>query len=275
MSGLIVNDNLSSMRAQENMANNQKALEKSIQRLSSGYRVNSPADDPAGYAISQRMGGQINSYSAATHNTEDGNNLLNTASGALKTENDILLKMRQLAVEASNGTYSGKDLKVLHQEYENLKKEITRISEVTDFNGMKLLNGTHKKFLFQVGIGTEHADRLGVSIGDTSAKALELQGSSLLNRKEAQNSVKKLDSALDKLSSIQGNVGAIQNRMDWTLKNIETAKTNVSASRAGIRDINFAEATAAYTKQQILARSSSAMLSQANSAPKNVLNLLG
>jgi len=275
MSGLIVNDNLSSMRAQENMANNQKALEKSIQRLSSGYRVNSPADDPAGYAISQRMGGQINSYSAATHNIEDGNNLLNTASGALKTENDILLKMRQLAVEASNGTYSEKDLKVLHQEYENLKKEITRISEVTDFNGMKLLNGTHKKFLFQVGIGTEHADRLGVSIGDTSAKALGLQGSSLLNRKEAQNSVKKLDSALDKLSSIQGNVGAIQNRMDWTLKNIETAKTNVSASRAGIRDINFAEATAAYTKQQILARSSSAMLSQANSAPKNVLNLLG
>jgi flagellin len=168
-------------------------VNKHINRLSSGYRVSTPADDPAGYAISQRMGGQVLSYNAAVRNTNDGANLLQTASGALQTDNAILLKMRQLAIEASNGTYSGKDLTVLNQEYLNLKKELSRVSKVTDFNGMKLLDGSHKDFKFQVGIGTNPENRLKVKIGKMDAKTLNLEGTSLMSRSHSLHSVKALD----------------------------------------------------------------------------------
>jgi len=274
MSGMYVNDNIPSMNAQGNLLRTQESLNKHINRLSSGYRVSTPADDPAGYAISQRMGGQVLSYTAAVRNTNDGANLLNTASGALQTDNAILLKMRQLAIEASNGTYSGKDLTVLNQEYLNLKKELSRVSKVTDFNGMKLLDGSHKDFKFQVGIGTNPENRLKVKIGKMDAKTLNLEGTSLMSRSHSLHSVKALDKALDKINDVQGNIGAIQNRMEWTLRNLNSANTNVSASRAGIRDADFAKETAAFTKQQILAKTGEAVLAQANALPKAALNLL-
>ena len=274
MSGMIINDNIPALDAQLNLNNTENSIAKHINRLSSGYRVNSPADDPAGYAISQRMGGQINSYTAATNNAKDGNNLLQTASGALQTENDILLKMRELSVQAANGTYSPKDLKVINQEYEHLKKELTRISEVTDFNGMKLLNGSHEKFIFHIGIGTEHADRLVVKLGKTDSHSLGVASSRLTSRKSAENAVNNIDKAVDKLNEIQGNVGAIQDRMQWTLRNLTTAQTNVAASRAGIRDADFSKETSAYVKQRILAQSGEAVLAQANALPKGALNLL-
>ena len=275
MSGMYVNDNVPSLNAQENLSETQSRIAKHINRLSSGYRVNSPADDPAGYSISQRMGAQVKSYDAAVHNAQDGMNLLQTASGALQTENSIILKMRQLAVQAANSTYSPKDLKVINQEYEHLKKELTRIATVTDFNGMKLLNGSHKKFVFQVGIGTSFADRLGVSIGKTDAEALGVHSTRLTSRSGAKSALTHIDHALDKLGMIQGNVGAIQDRMEWTIRNLNTATTNVQASRAGIRDTDFSKESAAYVKQQILAQSGAAVLARANVAPKNVLNLLG
>ena len=274
MNGIYVNDNIPSMNAQDNLLRTQESLNNPINRLSSGYRVSTPADDPAGYAISQRMGGQIMSYNAAVRNTNDGANLLNTASGALQTDNAILLKMRQLAIEASNGTYSGKDLGVLNQEYLNLKKELTRVSKVTDFNGMKLLDGSHKHFSFQVGIGTNTENRLRVEIGKIDAKTLNLEKTSLMSRTHSLHSVKALDNALDKINNVQGNIGAIQNRMEWTLRNLNSANTNVSASRAGIRDADFAKETAAFTKQQILAKTGEAVLAQANALPKAALNLL-
>ncbi len=274
MSGMYVNDNISSMRAQDNLLRTQESLNKHINRLSSGYRVSTPADDPAGYAISQRMGGQVLSYNAAVRNTNDGANLLQTASGALQTDNAILLKMRQLAIEASNGTYSGKDLTVLNQEYDNLKKELSRVSKVTDFNGMKLLDGSHKDFKFQVGIGTNPENRLKVEIGRMDSKTLNLEGTNLMSRTHSLHSVKALDKALDKINNVQGNIGAIQNRMEWTLRNLNSANTNVSASRAGIRDADFAKETAAFTKQQILAKTGEAVLAQANALPKAALNLL-
>ena len=274
MNGNYVNDNISSLQAQGNLFRTQESLNKHINRLSSGYRVSTPADDPAGYAISQRMGGQVLSYNAAVRNTNDGANLLQTASGALQTDNAILLKMRQLAIEASNGTYSGKDLTVLNQEYDNLKKELSRVSKVTDFNGMKLLDGSHKNFKFQVGIGTNPENRLKVEIGKMDAKTLNLEGTSLMSRAHSLHSVKALDKALDKINNVQGNIGAIQNRMEWTLRNLNSANTNVSASRAGIRDADFAKETAAFTKQQILAKTGEAVLAQANALPKAALNLL-
>jgi flagellin len=274
MNGIYVNDNIPSMNAQDNLLRTQESLNKHINRLSSGYRVSTPADDPAGYAISQRMGGQVLSYNAAVRNTNDGANLLETASGALQTDNAILLKMRQLAIEASNGTYSGKDLGVLNQEYDNLKKELTRVSKVTDFNGMKLLDGSHKDFRFQVGIGTNPENRLKVEIGKIDSKTLNLEGTSLMSRAHSLISVKALDYALDKINNVQGNIGAIQNRMEWTLKNLNSANTNVSASRAGIRDADFAKETAAFTKEQILSKTGEAVLAQANTLAKAALNLL-
>lgn len=275
MSGLLINDNIAALNAQQNLSRTQQSVNKHVERLSSGLRINTPADDPAGYSIAQRMGGQIKSYGAAINNADAGNNLLETAGGALQTENAIVLKMRQLAVQAANDTYSAKDRKVLNQEYEHLKNELTRISEVTDFNGMKLLNGSHDKFVFQIGTGTHLADRLSVKLGKTDAKTLGVHGTSVLSKHASENALEHIDRALDRLNVVQGNVGAIQDRMQWTIRNLNTAETNVQASRAGIRDADFSKETSAYVKQQILAQSGAAVLARANQEPKNALNLLG
>ncbi len=274
MSGMIINDNIASMNAQYNLNRTQEALAKHINRLSSGYRVNSPADDPAGYAISQRMGGQVLSYNAAIRNANDGTHLLQTASGALMTDNTLLLKMRQLAIQAANGTYSDKDLKVLNQEYQHLNSEISRIARVTDFNGMKILDGSHSEFKFHVGIYTSIDDRLSVKMGKLDASSLGIASTKILDRSDAKNAIDRLDSALEKITQVQGSIGAIQNRMEWTIKNLNNATTNVQASRAGIRDVNFASETAAFTKRQILSQSGAAVLAQANLIPQAAIKLL-
>ena len=183
--------------------------------------------------------------------------------------------MRELAVQSANGTYSAKDRKVLNQEYEHLKNELTRISEVTDFNGMKILNGSHSHFSFHVGVGTSLADRLTVSLGKTDAKTLGVHDTSLASSHRAKASISSVDQALDTLNMVQGNVGAVQDRMSWTLRNLNTAKTNTEASRAGIRDADFSKESSEYLKQQILAQSGAAVLSRANMAPKTALSLLG
>lgn len=274
MSGMIINDNIASMNAQYNLNRTQEALAKHINRLSSGYRVNSPADDPAGYAISQRMGGQVLSYNAAIRNANDGTHLLQTASGALMTDNTLLLKMRQLAIQAANGTYSDKDLKVLNQEYQHLNSEISRIARVTDFNGMKILDGSHTDFKFHVGIYTSIDDRLSVKMGKLDSSALGVGSTKILDRSGAKDAIDRLDSALEKITQVQGSIGAIQNRMEWTIKNLNNATTNVQASRAGIRDVNFASETAAFTKRQILSQSGAAVLAQANLIPQAAIKLL-
>ncbi len=274
MSGMIINDNIASMNAQYNLNRTQEALAKHINRLSSGYRVNSPADDPAGYAISQRMGGQVLSYNAAIRNANDGTHLLQTASGALMTDNTLLLKMRQLAIQAANGTYSDKDLKVLNQEYQHLNSEISRIARVTDFNGMKILDGSHSEFKFHVGIYTSIDDRLSVKMGKLDASSLGIGSTKILDRSDAKDAIDRLDSALEKITQVQGSIGAIQNRMEWTIKNLNNATTNVQASRAGIRDVNFASETAAFTKRQILSQSGAAVLAQANLIPQAAIKLL-
>ena len=274
MSGLIINDNIASMRAQFNLNKTQDALAKHINRLSSGYRVSTPADDPAGYAISQRMGAQVMSYSAAIRNANDGASLLQTASGAMLTDNTILLKMRQLAIEAANGTYSPKDLKVLDQEYQHLNSEITRIAKVTDFNGMRLFDGSHPDFKFHVGIYTNVEDRLHVHIGKLDSESLGISSTGILNRDKAKNAINQLDKALDRINAVQGSIGAIQNRMEWTVRNLNNATVNVQASRAGIRDVNFASETAAFTKRQILSQSGAAVLAQSNLIPQAAIKLL-
>lgn len=274
MSGLIINDNIASMRAQFNLNKTQDALAKHINRLSSGYRVSTPADDPAGYAISQRMGAQVMSYSAAIRNANDGASLLQTASGAMLTDNTILLKMRQLAIEAANGTYSPKDLKVLDQEYQHLNSEITRIAKVTDFNGMKLFDGSHPDFKFHVGIYTNVEDRLHVHIGKLDSESLGIASTGILNRDKAKNAINQLDKALDQINGLQGSIGAVQNRMEWTVRNLNNATVNVQASRAGIRDVNFASETAAFTKRQILSQSGAAVLAQSNLIPQAAIKLL-
>ncbi|MCL4462113.1 MAG: flagellin [Nitrospirae bacterium] len=274
MSGLIINDNIASMNAQYNLNRTQEALNKHIGRLSSGYRVNSPADDPAGYAISQRMGAQMMSYNAAIRNANDGAHLLQTANGALQTDNTILLKMRQLAIQAANSTYSEKDLKVLNQEYQHLNSEVTRIAKVTDFNGMRLMDGSHGAFKFHVGIYTTINDRLTVNIGKMDSGTLGIRSTNILNRQNAKNAVDNLDKALDRINAVQGGIGAIQNRMEWTIRNLTNATTNVQASRAGIKDVNFASETAAFTKRQILSQSGAAVLAQANLVPQAAIKLL-
>ncbi len=274
MSGLIINDNIASLNAQFHLNQTQNALAKHVNRLSSGYRVNSPADDPAGYSISQRMGGQVRSYAAAIRNANDGSSLLQTANGALLTDNTIILKMRQLAIQAANSTYSPKDLKVLNQEYQHLKSEITRIAKTTDFNGMKLFDGSHPEYKFHVGIYTTMSDRLHVHIGKMDAGEMGINGTDILSRPNSLNAVNRLDVALDRINALQGDIGAVQNRMEWTIRNLNNATTNVQAARAQIRDVDFAGETAKFTKRQILSQSGAAVLAQSNLLPQAAIKLL-
>ena len=251
MSGLVINTNTASLGAQYNLNETQNRMNRSISRLSSGYRVNTPADDPAGYAIGQVMTSYVKSVQQAIRNANDGAGLIQTVNGALLTDNDILVKMRQLAIQAANSTYSPEDLSVLQNEYQHLMSEINRIALVTNFNGRKVLDGSMSNgMVFQIDAGTDDTNRLVVNIPSISTDVLgiyqnstlvmSLGATSILSEPMAISAISAIDGALAELNTIQGTLGAFQDRMTWTIRNLNTALVNVQASKSQIKDVNFA-----------------------------------
>ncbi len=277
---LTVNTNIASLIAQKNLNNTNNTLTKSIERLSTGLRINRAADDAAGLALSTTLKAQIRSINQASRNANDAVSLLQTAESGLGEMSNITVRMRELAEQAANEVLGDTERGYLNDEYLALKSEINRISDVTEFAGKKLLDGTisGSGVNFQVGFQNTANDRLSVSIQDTDAAALGLNttgADSISTAALAQSALSVIDaSAIAVLSDRRGDIGAVQNRLEYTISNLAAASENFSAANSRIEDADFAAETAIYVKNQILVQAGTAVLAQANILPQSALTLL-
>jgi flagellin len=274
---LDINTNIASIDAQRNLANTQLSLNQSMQRLSSGLRINSAADDAAGMAISENMQANIGSMNQAVRNANDGISMTETAEGALNETSSILINMRQLATQASNGTMSSSDLANIGVEFSALQSEITRISAVTSFNGMNLLDGTLSGAgkTLQIGAGDTGNDQLSVTIGKADATTLGVgSGVSVSSQSSAISSLAAIDAAINSVSTMQGNLGTVQNRLQDAISNLQVAVENTTAANSRIVDVDVASETANLSRTQVLEQAGVSVLSQANQLPQLALKLL-
>jgi len=270
-----VRTNVSSLVAQGNLSKTAEGLSKSISRLSSGLRVQSAADDAAGLAISEDFKASIRSLTQAKRNANDGVSLIQTADGSLKEVSGLLTRMRELAVQSRNGTNNSTQRGYLMDEFDQLRSEIDRIVNTTEFNGVSLLDGDQASGLsFQVGMGTSSDDRLTISIATSNSSALGLDASTISTTGGADGAIDALDDAIEDISSRRATLGAMQNRLTTTMSNLETYATNLAAANSRIVDVDVAEETANLTKGQILMQAGTAMLAQANQGPSVALSLL-
>jgi flagellin len=266
----MINTNVASLTAQRNLNTSSAAQSTALQRLSSGLRINSAKDDAAGLAISERMTSQIRGLNQAARNASDAISLAQTAEGALGSISNNLQRLRELAVQAANGTNSADDKAALQAEAAMLIEEVTRISDQTKFNDVALLDGAFDAD-FQVGAGT--TDTINVTITDEmNAEGLGIDEVDIAD--DATGAMTAVDSALSTVNSARASLGAVQNRFESVISSLQTASESMTASRSRIMDADFAAETAALTRGQILQQAGLAILSQANSAPQNVLALL-
>jgi len=267
---LTINTNVASLNAQRNLNTTQLMMSKSMERLSSGLRINRAGDDAAGLAISQNMQANIRSMNQAVRNANDGISLVQTAEGALNETSNILLRMRELGTQAANGVLSTTQRANIQVEFGNLQEEIDRISAVTDFNGTNLLAGDLSTgTALQVGTGTTGNDTISVTVGkaDTATLGVGTTTSAVSTQAAAQASLTAIDSAISLVSTARGNLGAVQNRLQSTINNLQVAVENTSAANSRIVDVDVAAESANMTKSQILAQAGVSVLSQANQAP--------
>jgi len=291
---LYVNTNVSSLNAQRMLNNSGANLDVSFQRLSSGQRINSAADDAAGLQISDRLTSQINGLNQAVRNANDGISLAQTAEGALDETTSMLQRMRTLSIQAANGSNSDKDRVAIQQEVAQLSEEINRVAATTTFGGENLLDGTYQG-IFQVGADANQTISFTMQSGGTNNSIDYLTNSGftmsgLSNQASAQVSITTtsvssvvnaqsmigiIDTMISAVDSKRAELGAVQNRFSSTINNLSNISENVSAARSRVRDADFAEETAKMTSSQILQQASSTILAQANQRPQTALSLLG
>jgi len=276
---MTINTNIISLNAQRNLNGSQSSLATSMQRLSSGLRVNSAKDDAAGLAIAERMNTQIRGQNVAIRNANDGISLAQTADGALASIGDSLQRMRELAVQALNSTNSGSDKDSLNQEFQQLASEIGRVLGGTTFNGAAILGASAGALTFQIGANTTANDSITVTTMDmtTDPSITAVTGSvidSTTNTTALNTVVTDIDAALDDINGKRAIFGATQNRFSAVITNLQTSVENQSASRSRIMDADFAAETAALSRAQILQQAGTAMVAQANQVPQQVLKLL-
>jgi flagellin len=275
---LYVNTNVASLFAQRNLNRSQMGAEKALQRLSTGMRVNSAADDAAGLAVGTRFQSQIRSLEQAQRNANDAISVIQVAEGALSQMTDLLIRMRELSVQSANGTLSASDRVFLDTEYDSLVAELDRIASVTNFNGTDLLDGDAAAgIVFQVGANDTANDRITISI--LNAQTASLTASSLASNTistvaGARNTMGVIDSAINSIASQRSKLGAAQNRLTVTIENLGSAVENLSASRSRIIDADVAKESANLTKYQILVQAGLSVVAQANIAPQAALALL-
>jgi len=270
-----VNTNVSSLIAQGNLAKTSFSLSNNIARLSSGLRVRSAADDAAGLAISEDFKATIRSLDQARRNANDGVSLAQTADGALSEVGNLLKRMRELGVQSRNGTNNTMQRGFLDDEFQQLKSEIDRIVATTQFNGISLLDGSQSGGIeLQVGAGTGADNRLSITIGTSYTSALGIDTSALTSTTSTDTAIDAIDDAIEDISTRRATVGAIQNRLQVTMSNLDTYSTNLSAANSRIVDVDVAAETAEMTKNNILVQAGAAMLAQANQSPSVALSLL-
>jgi flagellin len=278
--GLVINTNIASINAQRNLSRTEDSLNSSLARLSSGLRITAAKDDAAGLAISEKLRAQIRGMAQAERNANDGISLVQTAEGALDQVSSILTRMRELSVQAATGTLGDEERIYLDSEYDKLMAEIDRIATVTEFNGQRLLNGaTSSGISFQVGLTSATMDRITVSIMNTFASQLGtgtfLIGQTLSTISGARNAMNVIDAAIQDISGTRGDLGAAQNRLATTVKNLATQRENLSAANSRIRDVDVASETVSMTRSQILMQAGVSVLAQANQLPQMALSLIG
>jgi flagellin len=276
---MTINTNIISLNAQRNLNGSQSSLATSMQRLSSGLRVNSAKDDAAGLAIAERMNAQVRGMNVAVRNANDGISLAQTADGALSSIGDSLQRMRELAVQARNSTNSDSDKDSLNLEYQQLSNEITRVLGGTTFNGKAILGADAGTLTFQVGANVTTNDSIDVATSDMTADPLvtTVTGASIGSTADAAalaTVIQNIDAALDDINSQRAIYGASQNRFSAVITNLQTSVENQSAARSRIMDADFAAETAAMSRAQILQQAGTAMVAQANQLPQQVLKLL-
>ncbi|SHK39174.1 flagellin [Anaerobranca californiensis DSM 14826] len=267
-----INNNIMAMNAHRSLAMNNAAGARSMEKLSSGLRINRAGDDAAGLSISEKMRAQIRGLRQASRNAQDGISLIQTAEGALNESHAILQRMRELAVQAANDTNVEADREALQEELDQLIKELDRIAENTEFNTQKLLNGN---FEGKIHIGANEGQSLEISIGNMTAIGLEVNDLEIKNQESADKAISTIDDAIETLSKERSQLGAWQNRLEHTIKNLDNAAENLQAAESRIRDVDMAHEMMNFTKQNILQQAATAMLAQANMAPQSVLQLLG
>ncbi len=273
--GLRVNSNIASLNAQRSLSQTTDRLQANYRRLSTGLRISTASDDAAGLAISERFRGQIRSTGQAIRNAQDGISLTQTGEGALNEVSSILIRMRELAIQASNGTVSAADRSTLNEEFGDLIDEIDRIAKSTTFNGVSLLDGTGSTITFQVGVGTASGiDTIQLSTSDTLASTLGLSSLDIGSTGTPTLAIAALDLAVNSVSRVRGQFGAAQNRLTTTIANLQIQSENLSAAESRIRDVDVAVETASLTRNSILQQAAISILSQANTQPQAALQLL-
>ncbi|MCV2359248.1 flagellin FliC [Paucibacter sp. TC2R-5] len=275
----IINSNVPSLNAQRNVATSQNSLAISMQRLSSGLRVNSAKDDAAGLSIAERMTAQVRGMNVAVRNANDGISLAQTAEGALGKIGDSLQRMRELGVQARNATNTTTDLDSIGKEFAELGAEIQRVASGTTFNGKAVLGGGAGAQLFQIGANTSANDAVTVTTKnmatDTDIKAVTDDKIDLNSTSATlKTTIDQIDTAISTVSSERASLGASQNRFDAVISNLMVSVENQTASRSRILDTDYATETANLSRAQILQQAGTAMIAQANQAPQQVLSLL-
>jgi flagellin len=260
---LRINTNIEALNAHRQLTSTEYQLGKSMQKLSSGLRINSAADDAAGLSISEKMTAQVNGTGQAQRNAMDGISLVQTAEGAYNEMHSILQRIRELAVQAQNSTLSSSDTAAIDLEVGQLTAELARISANTEFNGLNILSGT---FTLQVGADQGAGNQIAFSLTSVSFASI---GSAA-----GANAISDVDAAITSVSNARSTLGAIQNRLEDTVDNLGVYEENISAAESRIRDVDVAAETVNFTKLQILSQSGTAMLAQANQLPQSVLKLL-
>jgi flagellin len=276
--GLRIQTNVAALNGQKNLTFSQRNLSQSLARLSSGFRINQAADDAAGLAISENLKGQIRGLRQASRNANDGISLVQVAEGGLQEVSNMLIRLRELAVQASSDTLGDTERKFLDVEYQQLKSEIQRIAEVTTFNGRDLLNGTGGVIDIQIGTHNDaFKDRISfnASAANASLEALGVVAENVSAKEAAQNSIDAVDRAIVSVNAIRANFGAMQNRLSSTTANLAVTDENLSAANSRIRDADIAAESSELTRNNILMQAGVATLAQANNISQMALKLLG
>lgn len=250
------------------------ASNKALLRISSGYRINSAADDPAGLAISEKMRAQIRGLNMAGKNIQDGIGLVQTAEGALNETHAMIQRMRELAVQAASDTLTDKDRELINQEYQQLKEEITRSAQQTEFNTKKLLNGDHENTPIKIQAGANAGQTIDLYIGGMSSTSLGLDNSDILTRENADKAIEELDDALNKVSMERSRMGAYQNRMEHAYNNVMNTAENLTAAESRIRDADIAKEMMNFVKANILLQASQYIMRLHMQQAYSVLTLL-
>ena len=271
---LVIQTNVASLEAQRNLYKSQSALQSTFNKLSSGYRINTAKDDAAGLAISESLKSQVKTLTVNERNAGDAISMAQTAEGALGELSNIVLRMRELATQGANGALQSTDRDFIQTEFTNLQSEMKRIMTSTKFNGKQLITSASTAEQFQIGITNSSADRIAISFGGLNLATLTGSATVSGSAGHARTALDTIDTALFRVSQARARFGAMMNRFETTISNIQSVRLNLASANSRIRDVDVAEEAATQSKNQVLTQAGTSVLSQANQTPQQALSLL-